>query len=143
MCQQTKELRMSQTSARPETTGIASYWGINQMPFERSNTFDCLSLRTEPIATTTLLRKTQSASDLTKTKVSVIPRAARFIAFLWRRPAQSQDASENPIESIGSGELSPVEDIKQRWRRQQIAIQQKRLPAPEKTSIWRLLTQTK
>jgi hypothetical protein len=132
MCQSRIEAKLSKNTSCPGINGFSPCSERSHRPFERSNTFDCL--RTETTATPTQLRKAQSAVDVTRTKVSIIPLAARPLAFLWRKPAQKQAVQENPVEL--------AEDIKQRWRRQQIAIQQK-LSAPEKTSFWGILTRNR
>jgi hypothetical protein len=128
-----KQLRISRRTSCSGTTCFSTDFERGREPFRRSDSFDCL--RNEPIATPSPLRKTQSALDLTRSKLSTIPLAARFFAFVWRKPAQSQPAQEPQMELAGSGECLTVEDIKQRWRRQQIAIQQKNA-APEKATIW-------
>ena len=105
---------------------------------EQFNTFDCLRMDSKPVT----LRKTQSAIDLTKLKVSSSsPMKARSIAFLWRRPAENQAAEEDP-KVTRINECTSPEDIKQRWRRQQIAIQQQ-LAVPEKKSFWSMLTRSR
>ncbi len=108
----------------------------NHETSKRSST-DCL--RNEAMATLRPWRKIQSASDLdglTRIEQDTIPLPTRVLAFLWRRPAKSQVAQETQLEMAGSCES--VEDIKERWRRRQIAMQQ-RNAAPGKASIWSAL----
>ena len=136
MCQ----LRISRNASRPDTTNLTTNFDRNHKPLERSNTFD--SLRTEPVATPNPFRKTQSAVDLTRTKLSRITLSASSMASLWRRPAQSQAFQDRSPVLVRTCECSPVEDIKQRWRCQQIKIQEK-LATPEKTSIWCVLTRSR
>jgi hypothetical protein len=131
MCQST----ISKNASRSDTTSFSICSEGSHRPFERSNTFDCL--RTQPMGTPNLLRKSQSVLDLKGTKLSIIPLSASPLAFLWRRPAPKQASQEKPMEVDG-----PAEDIKQRWRRQQIAIQQK-FAAPEKSSFWGALTRNR
>jgi hypothetical protein len=135
-----KQLRISRRVSCSGTAGFSTDFERGCEPFRRSSAFDCLG--NEHIAIQSPLRKTQSALDLTGTKLSTIPLAARSFAFVWRKPAQSQPAQEPPMELAGSGECLTVEEIKQRWRRQQIAIQQKHAP-PEKVSIWSVLTRSR
>ena len=136
MCRN-KEVRISRNTSRPGTTNCLTYFGRNIKALERSNTFDCLG--NQPIPTPSPLRKTQSAVDLTKAETNIIPLAAKSLTFLWRRPARSHAIQDKPIELPKIGECTPVEDMKQRWRRQQIEIQRKNA-AQEKTSIWSVLT---
>ena len=129
-----KVVRLSRNITR---SSFSTYFECNHKPFSnQSNTFDCLS--TEPIATPNpSCRAHQSLSDLTSAERSDVSQPARSLAFLWRRPSKNQaaPAPENCTDVAGSS----VESIKQRWRRQQIEIQQK-LAVPEKTSIWSMLT---
>ena len=120
-------------SRRGTTCFSTDFERIHEL-FERSNTFDCI--RNEPI------RTTQSAGDLTRVDLSSVSLVSRSFAFLWRRPAESQAAQDKPIQGAGIGECSSVEDIKRRWRCQQIAIQQKNA-APEKASIWSVLSRNR
>ncbi len=108
---------------------------------ERSNTFDCL--RTEPRTAQKSLRKTQSEMECARTDVpvSIFVRPASTTVLLWKKPAQNQATQQFPKEldeSEESKERSPTEDIKHRWRRQQIESQQKKLAALEKTSFWNM-----
>ncbi len=139
MCQ-TKQLRISKNASGPGTKGFCTHFEREHELPERSDKVDCL--KNESIGTQTPLRKTQSALHVTGTKLSVIPMAARSLALLWRRSSQSQPAQQNPIEQTRSGECLTVEDIKQRWRRQQMAIQQKNVES-EKVSIWSVLTRSR
>jgi hypothetical protein len=141
MCQPTKDVRISKITARPDTTGLTSFLERIKMPFTRSSKSECI--RNEHMTTRMSSRKTQSALDVTRTKVSAVPLAARSLGFLWKRTDQIYPAPENPIDMAeSSGEFSSVHDIKQRWRRQQIAIQQKNA-APEKASFWSVLTRNR
>ncbi len=136
-----KQLRISTYTTRPGTASFSACMERNQGPVQRSNTRDCLKMESAPSP----LRKSQSTIDLTRSQVSLNPPAARSIAFLWRRPTENQTAIKDSLAverlAVSSGS-TPFEDIKQRWRRQQMATLQK-LAAPEKTSFWCMLTRSR
>ena len=81
-----------------------------------------------------LLCKSRSESDLINPENSIFPSILKPLAFLWRRSAQNQISSQSFMAPSGNSVQLPVEDIKQRWRSQQIATQERL--AREKCFFW-------
>ena len=97
---------------------------------------DCT--KSEPNVTQCQLRKAHSMFNLTRSNVGTIP-PSRWRRHLFGKGQEQACDQHIPFELAGSVERSPVEDVKQRWRGKQIAIQQK-LATPEKVSFWSVLT---
>jgi hypothetical protein len=81
-------------------------------------------------AHTKQLFKSRSESHLINPQNSIFPSVLRHLAFLWKRGEERKTCSQSADDCMDP----PFDDIKQRWRRQQIATQQRL--APERSYSW-------